>query len=307
MHKRTPSRNPHASTADLLSWPESQPTQPPQPPASAPSGSRSHQPPGGVSKVVFGGEVTDEEAQDLFRRKPCSAYKKKEMTGSCIFVHHEDDNASESGGVGSNVNKTSVRVYQQALSGISQISFSAEESVAPKKPTSITEVAKQRELSGTLQSESDMKDKKQLSNAKSKELSGHDIFGPPPEIPSRSSLAARTQVTRERSIIEEPAQRSVRTSVRVSHPAGGQSNIFFSEEPEMKAAKKIHDQKFQELTGNDIFKGNDPPGSAEKSLSKAKLREMRGSDIFADGTAEPRGYFAGVRKPPGGGSSINLV
>lgn len=253
--------------------------------------------------------MTDEEAQDLFRRKPCSAYKKKEMTGSCIFAHHEDDNASESGGVGSNVNKTSVRVYQQALSGISQISFSAEESVTPKKPTSITEVAKQRELSGTLQSELDMKDKKQLSNAKSKELSGHDIFGPPPEIPSisRLSLAARTQVTRERSIIEEPAQRSVRTSVRVSHPAGGQSNIFFSEEPEMKAAKKIHDQKFQELTGNDIFNGNDPPGSVEKSLSKAKLREMRGSDIFADGTAEPRGYFGGVRKPPGGGSSINLV
>ncbi|KAL9252078.1 hypothetical protein AKJ16_DCAP00304 [Drosera capensis] len=308
MHRRTPSRNPHASTADLLSWPESQPPQPPQPPVSAAAaGSGSHQPPGGVSKVVFGGEVTDEEAQDLFRRKPCSSYKQKEMTGSGIFTHNEDDNASESGGVGSNVNKTGVRVYQQALSGISQICFSAEESVTHKKPTSITEVAKQRELSGTLQSESDMKDKKQLSNAKSKELSGHDIFGPPPEIPSRSSLAVRTQETRERSIIEEPAQRSVRTSVRVSNPAGGPSNIFFSEEPEMKAAKKIHDQKFQELTGNDIFKGNDPPGSAEKSLSKAKLREMRGSDIFADGTAGPRGYFGGVRKPPGGGSSINLI
>lgn len=42
-------------------------------------------------------------------------------------------------------------------------------------------MAKQRELSGTLESESDLK-KKQLSDAKCKELSGHDIFAAPPEI-----------------------------------------------------------------------------------------------------------------------------
>lgn len=43
-------------------------------------------------------------------------------------------------------------------------------------------MAKQRELSGNLESEEDAMLKKQLSDAKCKELSGHDIFAPPPEI-----------------------------------------------------------------------------------------------------------------------------
>lgn len=82
---------------------------------------------------------------------------------------------------------------------------------------------------------------------------------------------------------------------------------MFGDVPEVKTAKKIHNQKFQELTGNDIFKGDTPPGSAEKPLSVAKLREMSGSDIFADGKASSREYYGGVRKPPGGESSIALV
>ena len=82
---------------------------------------------------------------------------------------------------------------------------------------------------------------------------------------------------------------------------------MFGEEPGVKTAKKIHEQKFAELTGNDIFKGDVPPGSAEKSLSMAKLKEMSGNDIFADGKAESRDYLGGVRKPPGGESSIALI
>lgn len=75
-----------------------------------------------------------------------------------------------------------------------------------------------------------------------------------------------------------------------------------------KTAKKIPTQKFTDLTGNDIFKeGNTSPGSVEKSLSVAKLKEMSGSDIFADEKATSRDYFGGVRKPPGGESSIALV
>lgn len=80
-----------------------------------------------------------------------------------------------------------------------------------------------------------------------------------------------------------------------------------SEEASVKTAKKIHNQKFAELSGNDIFKGDVPPGSAEKPLSAAKLQEMSGSNIFADGKVESRDYFGGVRKPPGGESSISLV
>lgn len=75
----------------------------------------------------------------------------------------------------------------------------------------------------------------------------------------------------------------------------------------MKTSKKIHNQKFAELTGNNIFKGDIPPGSAEKPMSMAKLREISGSNIFADGKAESRDFLGGVRKPPGGESSIALV
>lgn len=70
------------------------------------------------------------------------------------------------------------------MAGISHISFSEDESVSPKKPVTLPEVAKQRELSGTLESE-DSKLQKQLSDSKFKELSGHNIFAPPPEIKPR--------------------------------------------------------------------------------------------------------------------------
>lgn len=107
------------------------------------------------------------------------------------------------------------------MNGISQISFTADASVSPKKPTSIPEVAKQRELSGSLQRESDAKNKKQISNAKYKEISGHDIFAPPENKPR--SLAAVTSEPRGSKDMGEPAPRNVRTSVKVSNV----SSIFF--------------------------------------------------------------------------------
>nr|GMC80576.1 uncharacterized protein LOC109180572 [Ipomoea batatas] len=54
----------------------------------------------------------------------------------------------------------------------------------------------------------------------------------------------------------ESARRNVRTSVKVSNPTGGEINIVFGDEPVVKTTKKIHGQKFSELTGNDIFKGD---------------------------------------------------
>ncbi|KAL8110144.1 hypothetical protein AgCh_026023 [Apium graveolens] len=60
-------------------------------------------------------------------------------------------------------NKTTVRIVQQAAH-TSQISFSTEGDVSPKKPTTLPKVAQQRELSGTL-GESDIIIKKQLSDA----------------------------------------------------------------------------------------------------------------------------------------------
>ncbi|XP_042486414.1 uncharacterized protein LOC122066643 isoform X2 [Macadamia integrifolia] len=300
MERTTPVRKSHTNTSDLLIWPENSPADY-SAADSATSASRpairDHQPSGRISKVLFGGQVTDEEAESLNKRKPCSGSKWKEMTGSGIFAADGENSDSDSGSGNPTPRNGAGLRYQQAVSGISQISFGTEESVSPKKPTSLPEVAKQRELSGTLQSDLDANMKKQLSDAKCKELSGHDIFGPPPEIPPRP-LAARSSELKESMDMGEPAPRN---------PAGGQSNLMFSEETVTKTAKKIHNQKFQELSGNNIFKGDSPPGSAEKPLSTAKLREMSGSDIFADGKAANRDYLGGVRKPPGGESSIALV
>lgn len=106
---------------------------------------------------------------------------------------------------------------QQAINGVSQISFSTEESVTPKKPTTIPEVAKQRELSGTLLSDSEAKSNKLISNAKTKELTGNDIFGPPPEIVPRSVATARTLESKESKDMGEPLPRNLRTSVKVSN------------------------------------------------------------------------------------------
>jgi len=94
MERNTPVRKPHTSTADLLVWSETPINDSPPPPSSA---TRSHQvskvsqiiishnisllvnfinrftpiayqPSDGISKVVFGGQVTDEEVQSLNKR-----------------------------------------------------------------------------------------------------------------------------------------------------------------------------------------------------------------------------------------------
>lgn len=296
----TPVRKTHTNTSDLLTWSEV----PPPPVVIDSSATRSRQPSDRISKVLNSDQLTEEEAQSLSKSKPCSGYKMKEMSGHGIFSDNGEDSASEAGSVNS---KTSIRIYQQAINGVSQISFSTEESVSPKKPTSIPEVAKQRELSGTLQTDLDAKTQKQISNAKTKELTGNDIFGPPPEIVPRSMAAARTLESKESKDMGEPLPRNLRTSVKVSNPAGGQSNILFGDAPVEKTSKKIHDQKFAELSGNNIFHGDVPAGSAEKSLSRAKLREITGSDIFADGKPEIKDPVKGARKPPGGDSSIALL
>lgn len=95
------------------------------------------------------------------------------------------------------------------MSGVSHISFGEDGTVSPKKPATLPEVAKQRELSGNLESESEARLKKQISDTKNKELSGHDIFAPPPEIQPRP-LAARALALRESITIGEPASQNVR-------------------------------------------------------------------------------------------------
>ncbi|CAH8390570.1 unnamed protein product [Eruca vesicaria subsp. sativa] len=279
MERTTPVRKPHTSTADLLTWSEAPPSDSPS--SASRSAVRSHQPSDGVSKVVFGGQVTDEEVESLNRRKPCSEHKMKEITGSGIFSRNQEDDASELSSAPSG------RVYQQALSGISHISFGEEEDLSPKKPITLPEVAKQRELSGTMESESASNLKKQLSDAKYKEISGQNIFAPPPEIKPRSGNTRAL-------------------ALKDNFNLGAESQTS-GEEDSVKTAKKIYDKKFAELSGNDIFKGDAASSCGEKQLSEAKLKEIGGNNIFADGKVESRDYLGGVRKPPGGETSIALV
>ncbi|KAK6246073.1 hypothetical protein SCA6_009163 [Theobroma cacao] len=65
MERSTPVRKPHTSTADLLTWSE---TPHSDSPASATRSTRPHQPSDGIRKVVFGGQVTDEEFESLNKR-----------------------------------------------------------------------------------------------------------------------------------------------------------------------------------------------------------------------------------------------
>uniref|UniRef100_A0ACD5WSB5 Uncharacterized protein n=1 Tax=Avena sativa TaxID=4498 RepID=A0ACD5WSB5_AVESA len=291
MERPAPVRKSHTNTADLLAWPEGA-QQELADAATPPPNRRPHQPSEAIHKVVFGGQVTGEEAESLNKRKQCSAPKWKEMTGSGIFAAGGEVEEDESASV------TPIRPASknyQAISTISHISFAPEESVSPKKPTSIAEVAKQRELSGTLLSEDDGKLKKPLSNAKTKELSGHDIFAPPEDPRPRNSENGSTSQT--------PGK-----NAQVSSFKFGEDDT----DSVVKTAKKIPTKKFNDLTGNGIFKGDAggaeaTPGTAEKQLSDAKLKEMSGSNIFADGKAPSRDFLGGIRKPPGGESSIALV
>ncbi|KAB8092033.1 hypothetical protein EE612_017781 [Oryza sativa] len=290
MERPAPVRKSHTSTADLLAWPQQQ-HQPDGHAASTPSPARRpHQPSEALRKVVFGGQVTEEEAESLNKRKPCSAPKWKEMTGSGIFAAGADGEAEETGSAAA-PGRAAPRNYQPVT--VSHISFAEDGSVPPKKPTSVAEVAKQRELSGTLQSEADSKMKKQISNAKSKELSGHGLFDPQDVRPNGARNTANGT----------GASHTPVRNANVSSFSFGEANT----DSVTKTAKKITGKKFTDLTGNNIFKGDEAPASAEKHLSTAKLKEITGSNIFAEGQAPTREYHSGNRKPPGGESSIALV
>lgn len=266
---------------------------------------RMHQPAGGVSTIAFGEHLTSEESEALLKRRPGSDTKRREMSGNVIFGSEQASEGLDSPNGILTPERPSVRVHQPA-GGVSQISFGEDGSLSPKKPTSLPEVAKQRELSGSQETIADIHVGRQFSTAKAKELVGSDIFGPPSDTPPRSHSRS-FEVREEAKGPAEPAPRNVRTSVKVSNPAGGRSQITFGQETAEMTARKVHNQKVAELTGNNIFKGDSPSSTSEKPVSVAKLREMSGSDIFADEKPVGRDCVGGIRKPPGGESSIALV
>ncbi|KAG0557635.1 hypothetical protein KC19_11G145200 [Ceratodon purpureus] len=269
---------------------------------------RMHQPAGGMSTIKFGEKLSAEEAEALLKSRPASDLKKREMNGSGIF-----NGAAAVNGEGNGADRTAVRMHQPA-GGISQIAFGVVESASPKKPVTIPEVAKQKELSGTRETTDDIHHKRgQFSNAKAKELVGSNIFGPPPpEVPKNNrSLEMRE----ESKASEQPQPRSLHTSVKISNPAGGRSQISFggAEEEAQRienVTHKLSGLKSAELSGHDIF--SDANNSANEKahqhhLSQAKLKEITGHDIFSDDKPRARDVLGGIKKPPGGVSSIALV
>jgi Protein of unknown function (DUF4057) len=111
------------------------------------------------------------------------------------------------------------------MAGISQISFAAQETPSPKKPISLTEVAKQRELSGSLVREGiSMKTTKEVSETKIKELTGSDIFGPPAEVPARPR-ATRNEDLKGNVDFTHPKPRTIHTSVKVSSVSLGSLHL----------------------------------------------------------------------------------
>ncbi|XP_019463992.1 PREDICTED: uncharacterized protein LOC109362576 isoform X5 [Lupinus angustifolius] len=298
MRRNTLPRNPCPSTSDLLTWPELPP--PESPSVVTASGNRSRQPSGKIGEVLGAAKFVDGKAESPVMKKTCPGYKMKEMTGNGIFSASAEDSSSQANSANSK-NRTSVHGYQEAINGISRLSFITEESISLKKSTSIPEVAKQRELSRTFR-ETDAKGKKQISSAKNKELSGNGIFGPLPGILPHPFAAACTSESKESKDVRGPDPRNVHTSVKVSNLAGGQSNIFKRDVRTGSAQKLLSRSKLREITGSDIF----ADGKAENRDSILGARRLPGvgSDIFANGKAENRDSILGARRPPNGGSDI---
>eukprot|EP00250_Pteridium_aquilinum_P003468 c13784_g1_i1 orf=313-1482(+) len=279
---------------------------------------RTSQPAGGTSTISFGSNLTLEESEQLHKRRPGSDSKRREMIGSRIF---EQEIASKSApdlgkktlmqaaGVA-----TPVRVSNNVLT--------EDSAVSPKKPASLSEVAKQRELSGTFlgMGRDTSGGRRPCSSAKSRELEGSNIFG-------RSTQDQLTTKCLTNDLNKLPAgtghqenNAPPRTSVKVSNPAGGRSQISFVSDGGQhlgtQGKKQGHNQKAAELSGHDIFKdseasianSNNSNIHNDRIVSAAKRREMVGNDIFSDmnaviGQDRPRR----MRQPPGGESNLKLI
>ncbi|CAL4931313.1 unnamed protein product [Urochloa decumbens] len=272
MERAAPVRSSHTSTAGLLAWPH--------PDGSGPlPARRPNQPTEEFRKVVFGGQGTEDADGRYKMRTGSAAPKWKEMTGSGIFK-------AESAAA------PAASRDRQA----SQITFAQDGSIAPKKPTSAAEVARQRELSHTVQSERDGKMKKQVSTAKSKELSGHDIFAdhedPKPNRSRKSDYSSSASLSQVRN-------------TNVSTFSFGEADANSTP----KTAKKKGTSNRPTGLNGKVVSEKDSAAAVKQPLNRAKSTDLNGISVFADGKAPATGEQAGrrIRPPPGGESSISLA
>lgn len=94
-------------------------------------------------------------------------------------------------------------LYMQPFVARSQILFGDDGPISPKRPVTLPEFAKQRELSGTLEAPlEEVHSKKSSSKSKVNELVGSDIFGPPPNVQPRTLFRIFTSTDATTSAID---------------------------------------------------------------------------------------------------------
>ncbi|MCO5557489.1 hypothetical protein L7F22_011054 [Adiantum nelumboides] len=269
---------------------------------------------GGISTISFGANLTLEESEQLQKRRPGYDSKRREMLGSRIFAQ---DLISE---------PTPAHVPEKTLpaglvtpiqSGSQNSPITEESAISPKRSASLSEMAKQRELTGSIfgVGRDTPTSRRPTSSAKSKELEGSNIFGRS----SQDQLNTATSKCLANDLNKYQEQNAPpRTSVKVSNPAGGRSQIVFGcdggQQFGMDGKKQgPHCQKAAELSGHDIFKEEaskavitNSNNQSERIFSAAKKKEMLGNNIFSDSNSIIECNPRRARQPPGGESNLKL-
>lgn len=218
---------------------------------------RTNQPAGGVSTISFGANLTLEESDSSQKRRSGSDSKRREMTGSRIFDHEAASKLPPA------LPSKKTSVVGIATPMPTHYNIITEDSVlSPKKPASIAEAAKQRELSGTFfeGGGGTTSVRRPCSSAKTKELEGSNIFGRSTYDQYRIiSPKCHTNDLNNLSEADHQENKPPRTSVKVSNPAGGRSQISFGcdggagQQYGMQSKRQGRNQKAAELLGNNIF------------------------------------------------------
>ncbi|MCO5576984.1 hypothetical protein L7F22_030805 [Adiantum nelumboides] len=265
---------------------------------------------GGISTISFGANLTLEESEQLQKRRPGYDSKRREMLGSRIF---DQDLISEPAPAHVPEKTLPAGLVTPTRSGSQNSPITEESAISPKRSASLSEMAKQRELTGSFfgAGRDTPTSRRPTSSAKSKELEGSNIFG-------RSSQEQFNTATSNDLNKYQEQNAPPRTSVKVSNPAGGRSQIVFGcdggQQFGMHGKKQEpHRQKAAELSGHDIFKEEaskavitSSNNQSERIVSAAKKKEMLGNNIFSDSNSIIECNPRRARQPPGGESNLKL-
>eukprot|EP00897_Mesotaenium_endlicherianum_P008700 jgi/Mesen1/7859/ME000042S07303 len=249
---------------------------------------------------IFGG---DDGEQEPARKRPGHDVKQRDLSGSGIFDVAPANVSSNAYANNNDQNSGNfITDRPSPAGGKSQISFGNDEPPPPPQKKLVSPL-KALELHGTTETLADVQSRKAVSEKKIKDLEGSfSIFTPPGGAASSPSSTAAAGVASSSSF----STLANHATHRGAHTAGGRSQIVFGETPVDPPRRRVSDQKVLDLVG----RGSEQQGAAPHgtpAVSEAKQREMQGCNIFVDEKPFVRDSLGGVRKPPGGESSLTLV